>query len=200
MSSRVFSLVWCGIGCFATVAITVLGGVILTNKNNSRAESYEGDTLLIIYVKGRSNDDYMSNNMNMIKELSGLSLYEINYVWIHLYTYGSPPFIGSITLDDSYVLEIGLTAPYYIFNGRYRGITISETRSNNSRICEFTINAPAPSAISGALPAPNYQNGVKGYISASQTFFPCDYVIESTLTIRQVSTPNQITAHISLEE
>jgi hypothetical protein len=30
---RTFSLIWSGIGCFATVAITVLGGVILNNTN-----------------------------------------------------------------------------------------------------------------------------------------------------------------------
>jgi hypothetical protein len=38
---RTFSLIWSGIGCFATVAITVLGGVILTNWERTWAV-YEG--------------------------------------------------------------------------------------------------------------------------------------------------------------
>jgi hypothetical protein len=32
---RTFSLIWSGIGCFATVAITVFGGVILAKKNTN---------------------------------------------------------------------------------------------------------------------------------------------------------------------
>jgi hypothetical protein len=44
---RTFSLIWSGIGCFATVAITVLGGVILAGGNNARAAGSMGLFLLI---------------------------------------------------------------------------------------------------------------------------------------------------------
>jgi hypothetical protein len=52
---RTFSLIWSGIGCFATVAITVLGGVILAGGNNVlTAEAGVGILWVLCSVRGSS--------------------------------------------------------------------------------------------------------------------------------------------------
>jgi hypothetical protein len=53
---RTFSLIWSGIGCFATVAITVLGGVILAN--GGRAQAAENRIETIYYTGNLSGHTY----------------------------------------------------------------------------------------------------------------------------------------------
>jgi hypothetical protein len=50
---RTFSLIWSGIGCFATVAITVLGGVILAGGGKAQA-AYAGAEVIICFGNGAS--------------------------------------------------------------------------------------------------------------------------------------------------
>jgi hypothetical protein len=96
---RTFSLIWSGIGCFATVAITVLGGIILTNGKNTNA-AYYGDAYFLVYIhSSNSLYDYIESYQG-VEIFQGLSSPNENY----LIAYGSLPFHVEITLKDKYVV------------------------------------------------------------------------------------------------
>jgi hypothetical protein len=94
---RTFSLIWSGIGCFATVAITVLGGVILANTNSYRTRADSGGPYLDIRLV--LNGEYLSYFGGM-RSLHGISTYP-GYSGIY-FTSGSQPFTVKLTLDSGY--------------------------------------------------------------------------------------------------
>jgi hypothetical protein len=87
---RTFSLIWSGIGCFATVAITVLSGVILANGNNLRAQEGSFDYLFVVLVYHPYTVD--GSYVYLHEQVSGFSLgYSSQWYMNVYYIHGSVP-------------------------------------------------------------------------------------------------------------
>jgi hypothetical protein len=209
---RTFSLIWSGIGCFATVAITVLGGVILAGGGNARAEE-EGGTFfrVTVYV----NRLYTETTAYYHSQVSGFSLSrEIDSVetsipddihseggasastnhrnyssYYDYYMCGSPPFSGSITLKDGYKFanysSTYSSGSYDVsFKNNYRTIYITASGSGNRLVYSYAI------AIDASLSFP-----FTLYINSS----PCDYAMSLSLLITE-SYDYTVSSHISMDE
>jgi hypothetical protein len=98
---RTFSLIWSGIGCFATVAITVLGGVILANGGRARAAIWYGKT---IYVADNLGIESI-NAIDIVKScsISGDVYHPNTRIGRNIEFFSIAPNTVTITLNEGYI-------------------------------------------------------------------------------------------------
>jgi hypothetical protein len=94
---RTFSLIWSGIGCFVTVAITVLGGVILAGGTDNRSRAADGGPYFIMHITLNGSIVYSFDGM---ESSEGISIYP-GYSGIY-FASGSQPFTAKLTLKPGY--------------------------------------------------------------------------------------------------
>jgi hypothetical protein len=184
---RTFSLIWSGIGCFATVAIAVLGGVILTNTNTLRAADGDGvlfvqvllpsDFLrLVLYHEGFHTSGYYH------EQFSGFSLGNVgNSYWDSFLYYicDTFPLSGSITLKEGYKFD----STYYSNNAF---VTAVVKFKDDYKTVDITYVADVRDISVGSF----YLDSLGiSYSYATDVILCC---IESN--------DNEITSHISMDE
>jgi hypothetical protein len=115
---RTFSLIWSGIGCFATVAITVLSGAILTRVNNSFTYTVVNfDSVLIIALAGFDRryhipvKEFVSFSDVVINDYAPSSFY---------YFFDSEPFTVIVILKEGYTF-LGFAEEYGNFDVSFYG-------------------------------------------------------------------------------
>jgi hypothetical protein len=183
---RTFSLIWSGIGCSATVAITVLGGVILANGTDNRSRAADGDTYLFLSLCNDFgyNRDYYEYPYEYRSDFDGVESIEgiLNFpdsscayvIW------GSPPFTVKLTLKRGYRFN----------TTEFRRRPIGEydiTYEDNAHVmCLTTVGSGYKSRFYFNF---NGLSDIDGYL----------FTIE--LLIKRVSEENNIiTSHISMDE
>jgi hypothetical protein len=131
---RTFSLIWSGIGCFATVAITVLGGITLANVNSTQAAGGYGFFLLVFDLEKCSH----------LNDASGLYFegLELNPNTSRRYDgYPSGYYFTGVGVGDQFVLEVAdfSSKSYYthwgtfnvVLEDDYHKAIITITSANN---------------------------------------------------------------------
>jgi hypothetical protein len=124
---RTFSLIWSGIGCFATVAITVLGGVILAGGNNSRAADYTIPLNFVGIIK----------EIIVPSEKALVGTYDRDDAII--FRFGSVPFTVTVVLEDGYVFDDRYPDWSHAFSWQWNYIKASPVFAADHRSVDVTI-------------------------------------------------------------
>jgi hypothetical protein len=175
---RTFSLIWSGIGCFATVAITVLGGVILAGGGNARA-AVDGCELAIALsssVGGMSSTESLNNFVGIV-----LSPEPVVFSGNRIF---STPFFGypNASVGDQFVLSGADFSERAYFS--HRG-TMSVSFSDGDTTATITIVSTAASTTEMQY----YPDSRTAYYD-----FFCFHIVAKKIDSAKV------TAHISAEE
>jgi hypothetical protein len=199
---RTFSLIWSGIGCFATVAITVLGGVILANGNQTRAvpdwyRGHGGDSFHVYFCPkfyGRYQldtvvDSWYGHFLNGVEAWAGTG-YESGKV-----LFGG----GSVQTIGPFYCEVTLKSPYSFVRGdshyerNFHYVYIDEF--DESFFGEY-LNEDCDGIIDISF-SNNYRTI---NITTTEQYIPEPYLAWFSVYIYFDGGAGEITAHISMDE